>query len=102
MAHEIPSNAEKKAFASEVNTFKTTIKDYESYIKSLNEEILIDEGRATAAQARGLVGDSAGHLMRSMDLRHLVQSYEAQKRAATRDLAIIKKQWYKKYDFLGG
>ncbi|PON56221.1 hypothetical protein PanWU01x14_182330 [Parasponia andersonii] len=60
MTHEIPSNAEKEAFASEVNTIKTIIKDCESYIKSLNEEILIDEGRAIVAHARGLVGDSMG------------------------------------------
>ncbi|PON44226.1 hypothetical protein TorRG33x02_331300 [Trema orientale] len=56
MTPEIPSNAEKEAFASEFNTIKTTIKDYESYMKSLNEEILIDDGRAAE---RGVLWDLA-------------------------------------------
>ncbi|PON89205.1 hypothetical protein TorRG33x02_150680 [Trema orientale] len=102
MAPDIPSNAEKEAFASEVNTTKSTIKDCDSYIKSLNEEILIDEARAAAAQARGLLGESVGYLMRSKDRRRLVQSYEAQRRAATQDLAILKEQWYNKYGFPAG
>ncbi|PON83850.1 hypothetical protein TorRG33x02_204010 [Trema orientale] len=102
MTPEIPSNAEKEAFASEVNAIKTNIKDCKSYIKSLNEEIVIDKGKVTAAQARGLVGDSVRYLMRSKDRRRLVQSYEAQKSAATQDLAIVKEQWYEKYSFPGG
>ena len=48
------------------------------------------------------MGDSMGYLMRSKDRRRLVQSYEAQKRAATQDLAIVKEQWYQKYGFPGG
>ncbi|PON76974.1 hypothetical protein TorRG33x02_241590 [Trema orientale] len=92
MHFDQPKGVPSKAFASEVNAIKNTIKDYDSYIKSLNEEIVIDKGRAASAQTRGLVGDSVGYLMRSKDRRHLVQSYEAQKRTATQDLATVKEQ----------
>ncbi|PON75077.1 hypothetical protein PanWU01x14_044290 [Parasponia andersonii] len=92
MTHEIPCNAENKVFVSEVTIIMNTIKDYGSYIKSLNEEIVIDEGRVTSTQAKGLVGDYVGYPMKSKNRKCLVQSYKAHKRAATQDLAIVKKQ----------
>ncbi|PON79097.1 hypothetical protein PanWU01x14_015980 [Parasponia andersonii] len=45
MSLEQPQGVPLEAFSLEVNAIKTTIKDYESYIKSLNEEIVIDESR---------------------------------------------------------
>ncbi|PON69868.1 hypothetical protein TorRG33x02_258250 [Trema orientale] len=41
---EIPSNNEMEGYAVEVKALKPTIKDCESYIKTLNKEIVIDEG----------------------------------------------------------
>ncbi|PON78166.1 hypothetical protein PanWU01x14_021480 [Parasponia andersonii] len=47
---EIPSNNEMDGYVVEVKVLKSTIKDCESYIKTLNKKIVIDE-----AKARGLL-----------------------------------------------
>ncbi|PON96468.1 hypothetical protein TorRG33x02_077410 [Trema orientale] len=99
---EIPSNREMEGYVAKVKAPKTTIKDCESYIKTLNKKIAIDKGRAATTEAMGLFGDTVGYLMRSKDRRCLLQGYEAQKTAVTKDLARLKDQWFQTYGLPNG